>query len=762
MSSFTAQDVEAIVGGYHGDPFRVLGPHRTAQGWELRCFLPGMREASVVLLEGEFPMERVHEAGFFASILPHPASAYMIRAVPQGGEPVLLEDPYRFPALASDHDIHLFCEGTNYQSYRLFGARLMEVDGVRGVRFAVWAPHAEAVLVVGDFNRWDLRSHPMRKRDGGVWELFVPGVKAGSSYKYYVRSRFNGYRVLKADPFAAAAELPPQTASRVAGDCAYAWADADWMKRRAEKPILSSPLTIYELHAGSWLRGENNRFLSYRELAERLVPYVVEMNYTHIELLPILEHPFAGSWGYQVTGFFSPTSRYGSPDDFRYFVDRCHQAGLGVILDWVPGHFPRDQHGLHYFDGTFLFEHSDPRQGEHKEWGTLIFNYGRAEVQSFLLSSAHCWLEEFHLDGFRVDAVASMLYLDYLREPGEWLPNEFGGRENLEAISFLRRFNEICHRVPGVFTIAEESTSFPGVSHPTYVGGLGFTMKWNMGWMHDMFAYFKQDPIFRKGLQQNLTFSLMYAFSENFVLPISHDEVVHGKASLLAKMPGDEWQRFANVRCFLAFMYAHPGKKLLFMGQEIGQYDEWSEERSVSWDLLQFDYHRKLRESVRELNRLVRDEPALHEVDFHWKGFEWIDIRDVEASVISFLRRGRDPGELIVFVCNFTPVVREEYRLGVPEAGHYDRVLNTDAVAWGGSGVEPPATIDASVLPWHQRQQSILLRLPPLAVVAYKWRCPPQTPPEPKEKEAPLPVSNEELERLMLFEDDPELAYALT
>jgi 1,4-alpha-glucan branching enzyme len=534
------------------------------------------------------------------------------------------------------------------------------------------------------------------------------------------------------------------------------------MHRRAEKPILQSPVTIYEMHAGSWLRGEGNRFLTYRELADRLVPYVAEMNYTHIELLPILEHPFSGSWGYQVTGFFAPTSRFGTPDDFRYFVDRCHQAGIGVILDWVPGHFPRDQHGLHFFDGTFLFEHADPRQGEHKEWGTLIFNYGRTEVQSFLLSSAQYWIEEFHLDGFRVDAVASMLYLDYNRKEGEWLPNVHGGRENLEAISFLRRFNELCHRTPGVFTVAEESTSFPGVSHPTYLGGLGFTMKWNMGWMHDMFNYFKQDPIFRKGVQQNITFSLMYAFSENFVLPISHDEVVHGKASLIGKMPGDEWQRFANCRCFLAYMYGHPGKKLLFMGQELGQYEEWSEERSLNWPLLQFEPHRKLRETVRELNRLVRDEPALHEVDFHWKGFEWIDFKDVEASVISFLRRGKDPGELILFVCNFTPVVREDYRLGVPEAGTYDKVLNTDAEWLGGSGVEPPAVLDSSAVKMHDRMQSVLLRLPPLAVVAYKWRKPPRAPEAPKEKEAPLPISDEELEKLMMFEDDPELAYALT
>jgi len=761
MLPVNPQEVEAIAGGYHGDPFRLLGPHETSGGWRICCFLPGVTEASAVLLEGDRPMQRLHEQGFFVCDLPARPSAYMIRATYHGGEPVLIEDPYRFPPVITDHDIHLFCEGTNHQAYRMLGAQLTVVEGVRGVRFSTWAPNAETVLVVGDFNRWDLRSHPMRRREGGIWELFVPGVKAGMAYKYYVRSQQNGYRVLKADPYAQWAELPPQTASRVAGDTAYEWQDADWMRRRAGQSILASPVTIYELHAGSWLRGENNRFLTYRELADRLVPYVSEMNYTHIELLPISEHPFAGSWGYQVTGFFAPTSRFGTPDDFRYFVDRCHQAGIGVLLDWVPGHFPRDQHGLHYFDGTFLYEHEDPRQGEHKQWGTLIFNYGRGEVQSFLLSSAYFWLEQFHLDGYRVDAVASMLYLDYNREEsGDWVANKYGGRENLEAISLLRRFNEICHRVPGVFTVAEESTSFAGVTHPTYLGGLGFTMKWNMGWMHDMFDYFKQDPIYRKGLQQNITFSLMYAFSENFVLPISHDEVVHGKASLLAKMPGDEWQKFANCRCFLAYMYGHPGKKLLFMGQEIGQYEEWSEERSVRWDLLQFDYHRKLREAVKALNRLVKEEPALYEVDFHWRGFEWIDFKDVEASVIAFVRRGKDPGDMIVFVCNFTPVVRPEYRVGVPETGVWDCVLNTDAAEFGGSGVDSGRETAATAQPWHGRTASFSVTLPPLAVVAYRWRKPAPPPPAPeKVKIEPKPLSDEELERLMRLEG--ELAVAL-
>jgi 1,4-alpha-glucan branching enzyme len=595
--------------------------------------------------------------------------------------------------------------------------------------------------------------------------LFVPSVKAGEKYKYYLRSRFKGYRVLKADPFGFGHEIAPQTASIVTDPGLYQWRDSEWMDRRTSFQPLDAPLSIYELHAASWKRKENGDPCNYRELADQLIPYLLDLNYTHVELLPVLEHPFEGSWGYQVTGFFAPASRYGAPDDFRYFVDSCHQAGLGVILDWVPGHFPRDQHGLHFFDGSFLYEHADPRKGEHKEWGTMIFNYGRPEVRSFLLSSALFWLKEFHIDGFRVDAVASMLYLDYSRNEGEWEPNQFGGRENLEAISFLRRFNELCHTVPGVFTVAEESTSFPAVSRPVYTGGLGFTFKWNMGWMHDMLAYFKTDPVFRKGQHQKITFSLFYAFTENFVLPISHDEVVHGKGSLISRMPGDEWQRFANVRAFLAYMYTHPGKKLLFMGQEIGQYEEWSEKRSVRWEILDFNLHRRLRDFVRTLNEIYREEPALHEVDFHWKGFDWIDFQDVDSSVISFIRRGRWIGEQIVVACNFTPVVRPSYRIGVPMAGDYDELFNSDAPEFGGSGIGSGPTLRARPGTMHGQEYSVELTLPPLAVVAYKWRAPGDLPADPKGKREELPDPLHALSGRLREEDwevEPEWAFALS
>ena len=765
MSVLLPQEIASIAGGYHGDPFRVLGPHPVpAGGYEIRAFLPGAREAAVVLLEATVPMERRHENGFFVAHFDRKPEMYLLEVTPWTGDRQLVEDPYRFPPLLSEFDLHLFGEGTNFESYNLLGAHLVECEGVPGVRFAVWAPNAEAVFVSGEFNRWDLRSHPMRRREAGVWELFIPALKAGVRYKYYIRSKFAAYRVLKSDPYAFQAEVPPQTASVVTPLAGHEWQDQEWMDRRGRTNWQQQPLNIYEVHLGSWLLGERDRHLTYRELADKLIPYALEMNYTHLELMPILEHPYHGSWGYQVTGFFAPTSRYGSPDDFRYFVDRCHRAGLGVILDWVPGHFPRDQHGLHYFDGTFLYEHADPRRGEHKEWGTMIFNYGRPEVQSFLLSSAMFWLKHFHLDGFRVDAVASMLYLDYNRKEGEWVPNQYGGRENIDAIVFLRRFNELCHTVPGVFTVAEESTSFPGVSRPTYTGGLGFTFKWNMGWMHDMFDYFKADPLYRKGLQQKITFSLMYAFSENFVLPVSHDEVVHGKASLLGKMPGDEWQRFANCRAFLGYMYAHPGKKLLFMGQEFGPYEEWSESRSLPWNLLQFDYHRQLREYVKRLNHLVRTEPALHQVDFHWKGFEWVDFADVENSVIAFVRRGQDEHELLFFICNFTPVVRHGYRTGVPLPGVYDEVLNSDGYEFGGSGVSSGPSVNSEPVESHGRKQSLVLSLPPLAVVGYKWRIPPDLPMPLKFRQAELPTQMLDFSQLLEEEaqEDPELAYALT
>ena len=616
-------------------------------------------------------------------------------------------------------ELHLHGEGTHYQSYGTLGAHLVGDASVTGVRFAVWAPNAESVSVVGDFNQWDRARHAMQLRDGGIWELFVPGLTEGTHYKYSVRSRA-GSTQEKVDPYAFFAEVPPRTASIVWGLANYTWGDSAWMEARAGRNLLREPVSIYEVHLESWLRGPGNEWFTYRELAHRLVEYAVRMGYTHLELMPVMEHPFSGSWGYQVTGYYAPTARFGTPDDFRYFIDRCHQAGLGVILDWVPGHFPRDAHGLRRFDGTALYEHADPRQGEHREWGTLIFNYGRNEVRTFLLSNALYWLREFHVDGLRVDAVASMLYLDYSREEGEWIPNRYGGRENLEAIEFIKTFNELAHKEPGAITIAEESTAWPAVSRPVYAGGLGFTMKWNMGWMNDMFLYFAKDPIHRRFHQQLITFSMLYAFTENFLLPVSHDEVVHGKGSLVSKMPGDEWQRFANARAFLAYMFAHPGKKLMFMGTEFGQTEEWNHDRGLMWWLLQFPVHLKLQTFVRELNALYRREPSLYEIDDTYSGFEWIDLQDADSSIISFLRFAKDREDFIVFVCNFTPVPRHGYRIGVPKTGLYREILNTDADMFGGSNLGNGGAVLADAIKFHGRPASLRVTLPPLAVVAFK------------------------------------------
>jgi len=717
-------EVEAIAGGYHSDPFRILGPHAVArdgaESWEVRAFLPQAQSAELVLADGVTPMQPSSTAGFFVAPLGKPPGAYRLRVKRWDGEVTEHDDPYRAPPLLSDFDLYLHSEGTNYETYNMLGAHLTECQGMRGVRFAVWAPNAEAVTVAGDFNEWDARRNPMRVRQGGVWELFVPGVGSGAHYKYFVRGRDHGYQQMKVDPHAFAFEAPPKTASTVADLGGYEWGDTAWMESRAGKNWLREPVSIYEVHLGSWMRGPENRVQSYRDLADTLVEYARRMGYTHIQLMPVQEHPYSGSWGYQVIGYFAPTARFGPPQDFMYFIDRCHQAGIGVLVDWVPAHFPKDAHGLAHFDGTALYEHDDPRLGEHTDWGTLIFNYGRNEVRSFLISSALFWLKKYHIDGLRVDAVASMLYLDYSRQPGQWIPNLYGGNENLEAIEFLRKFNEQAHTVAGAVTVAEESTAFAGVSRPVYGGGLGFTMKWNMGWMHDMLAYFSKDPVHRKHQHQNLTFSLLYAFTENFVLPISHDEVVHGKRSLLGKMPGDEWQRFANARAFLAYMYGHPGKKLLFMGSEVGQYEEWNSESSVRWDLLNFDYHRKLQTLVAELNWLYRSQPALYEVDFHYSGFEWVDLHDVDASVISFLRRAEDRDDFLLFCCNFTPVVRRGYRVGVPEAGEYQEVFNTDSELFGGSNVGNGGGVTAEAKAMHGRPASVVVTLPPLAVVVFK------------------------------------------
>jgi 1,4-alpha-glucan branching enzyme len=724
----TNAEVEAIVGGYHGDPFRILGPHLAAPpkqsregAWEVRAFLPEAERAEIIEGERATPMRKKHPAGFFIADCTKDPGVYRLRLHLWSGSVTEIEDPYRFPPQITDFDLHLHFEGTNYESYRMLGAHLTNSEGVAGTRFAVWAPNAEVVAVAGEFNGWDDRRHPMRLRSGGVWELFIPGVGEGACYKYAIRSRVHGYREQKADPYAFGSEVPPKSASVVRNLDSYVWGDQAWIEQRAITDQLKQPVSIYEVHLESWLRGPRNSWLTYRELATSLVQYVKQMGYTHIELLPIMEHPFSGSWGYQITGYYAPTARFGPPQDFMYFVDQCHLNGIGVIVDWVPAHFPKDAHGLAYFDGTALYEHADPRKGEHKEWGTLVFNFGRNEVRCFLISNAMFWLKQYHIDGLRVDAVASMLYLDYSRKAGEWTPNIYGGNEDLEAIDLLRRFNELAHTVPGAMTIAEESTAFPGVSKPVYMNGLGFTMKWNMGWMHDMLAYFSQDPVYRKFHHNSITFSLLYAFTENFVLPVSHDEVVYGKRSLLDKMPGDEWQKFANARAFLAYMFGHPGKKLLFMGCEIGQYDEWNHDSSIRWELLNFDYHRKLQSMVRELNRLYRSEPALYQVDFTYTGFDWIDFRDVETSVIAFVRYAEDRKDFVVFCCNFTPVPRSLYRFGVPSAGRYREIFNTDAEAFGGSNTGNGGTaIVTEPVTFHGHPQSICITLPPLGVVVLK------------------------------------------
>ncbi len=732
--------MEAIVGGYHGDPFRVLGPHSVSTGkgggtaWTVVTFQP--QAASVELLPGNSsgaataskspaaqPMERAHPHGIFVHKGTAAPGNYRFRITDYSGHSAEVEDPYRFPPLMSDFDIHLHGEGTDSETYNKMGSHLAEVEGVRGVRFTVWAPNAEVVFVVGDFNDWDPRRNPMRLRNGGIWEIFIPGVGAGSSYKYFVKSKYHGYQQLKADPYGNYMEVAPKSASIVWDIDAYEWNDAAWLEERGRKDWLKEPISLYEVHLESWMRDPEGNPLTYRELAQKLIPYVKQMAFTHIELLPIAEHPFSGSWGYQVVGYFAPTSRFGTPDDFMYFVDQCHQNGIGVYVDWVPGHFPKDAHGLAYFDGTHLYEHSDPRLGEHRDWGTLIFNYGRNEVKSFLVSNALFWLKKYHIDGLRVDAVASMLYLDYSRKAGEWIPNRYGGNENLEALEVLRRFNELAHQVPGAVTAAEESTAFPGISRPVYLGGVGFTFKWNMGWMHDMLAYFERDPIYRKFHQNNITFSMLYAFTENFILPISHDEVVHGKRSLLGKMPGDEWQRFANARAFFAYMWTHPGKKLVFMGSDVGQYEEWNSSQSVKWDLLQWGYHRGLQATLRRLNELYRAEKALHQVEFHWSGFEWIDINDVESSVITFLRRAEDRNDFLVVLCNFTPAVRHGYGVGVPEGGVYTEIFNSDSAEFGGSGVSNGDYLEARPNAMHGRPFSVSVTLPPLGVAILKRRA---------------------------------------
>jgi 1,4-alpha-glucan branching enzyme len=718
--------LDAVATGASDDPFAVLGCHARDGHVLVRALLPAARAVAVVAAGRAWPMTRRHAAGLFEAVLAPetlgPGDPYRLRVEDGPGPAREIEDPYRFGPVLGDVDLHLFGEGRHYRAWERFGAHRHAIDGVDGVHFAVWAPNAGRVSVVGDFNRWDGRVHPMRRRgSSGIWEIFLPAVPDGACYKYEVRTR-EGALLQKADPFARWCEVPPRTASVVWTDGGYAWRDEAWLdERRRADGWHGRPMAVYEVHLGSWRRGDGNRPLTYRELAAELVPYARGMRFTHLELLPVMEHPFAGSWGYQVTGFFAPTSRFGTPDDFRYFVDECHRHGLGVILDWVPGHFPKDGHGLARFDGSALFEHADPRQGEHREWGTLVFNYGRHEVRGFLIASALYWLEEFHVDGLRVDAVASMLYLDYSREAGGWVPNQYGGRENLDAVAFLRQLNTETHgRVAGTITAAEESTAWPAVSRPVHLGGLGFTYKWNMGWMHDVLEYLGHDPVFRKYHHGELTFSLLYAFTENFVLPFSHDEVVHGKRSMLDKLPGDVWQKHATLRALYGFMYGHPGKKLLFMGGEFGQWREWNHEHSLDWHLLDEPAHRGLAGWVRDLNQAYQREPALFEVDFSADGFRWLDCADWEQSVIAWTRHASDPADLVVAVANFTPVPREGYRLGVPAAARYRELLNSDAAVYGGSNVGNQGGVAVEPVPSHGHDQSVVLTLPPLGCLFLK------------------------------------------
>ncbi len=624
----------------------------------------------------------------------------------------------------TDFDKYLIAEGTHERAYEKMGAHLIELDGVKGTHFAVWAPNARNVYLMGEFNDWHGESHPLNSSDSGVWTLFVPGLEEYAVYKYRIVAK-SGQSFDKADPYGFAMEQRPRTASVVVDLDRYQWGDEDWVSHRADYQSFDKPMAIYEVHFGSWRKKPDPewgiRYLTYRELADELIPYVVEMGYTHIELMPVAEHPLDASWGYQVLGFYAPTSRFGTPEDLMYFVDQCHQHNIGVILDWVPAHFPKDGSGLNFFDGTHLYSHADPRKGEHQDWGTLIFNYGRNEVRAFLISNALFWVEKYHFDGLRVDAVASMLYLDYSREEGEWLPNEYGGRENLAAISFLRKMNEVVHGVfPGVLTVAEESTAWPMVSRPTYMGGLGFSLKWNMGWMHDTLGYMSREPIYRKYHHNDMTFSLLYAFNENFILPLSHDEVVHGKGSLLNKMSGDEWQKFANLRAYYGFMWGHPGKKLLFMGSEFAQWQEWNFSAGLEWEALKAPNHQGVQRFVKDLNRLYQNEPALYEDDFEWTGFTWIDANDSDNSVFSFIRNAKSKDEFIVVISNFTPVPRQEYRIGVPKPGYYQEILNSDSEHYWGSNVGNDGGRNTEDIPSHGYAQSLSLTLPPLATLMFK------------------------------------------
>ena len=720
-----------LVSGEAGDPFTLLGAHplkgETGPAVVVRALLPGARSVTVLDLDPDAEIEtrRINDQGLFEAVLPGKKEIrpYRLRVDFGTNVPATFYDCYSFSPVLSEDDLYLFNQGNQYRIYDKLGAHPFSHQGVSGVFFAVWAPSATRVSLVGDFNQWNGLRHQMRSRgSSGVWELFVPHLKPGLLYKFEIRTG-DGTLLIKSDPFAFHFEKRPKTAAVVHDIEGFPWTDQDWMTERAAQNSLSLPATIYEVHLGSWRRRveEDNRWLTYEEAADELVPYVKDMGFNYVQFLPLSEHPFDASWGYQVTGYYAPTSRHGTPQDLMYLVDRCHAEGLGVILDWVPAHFPKDPHGLEYFDGTHLYEHADPRQGLQRDWDTLIFNYGRDEVRNFLTANALFWLDKYHFDGLRVDAVASMLYLDYSREEGDWIPNRFGGRENLEAIDFIKNLNtKVFELFPGVVTIAEESTSWPGVTLPVHLGGLGFMYKWNMGWMHDMLTFISKDPVHRRFHMDKLTFALLYAFHENFILPLSHDEVVHGKASLLSKMPGDDWQKLANLRLLLGYMYGEPGKKTLFMGAELGQWSEWSHDKALEWDLLQYEPHKGLQNFVRDLNRVYCSEPALYELDYDPEGFQWIDFRDTDANVVSFIRKGKDPEQILVFVFNFTPVPRMDYRIGAPRPGFYREVINSDSAAYGGSNIGVKGGVTAETRPWHNQPCSLSLNLPPLGMLVLK------------------------------------------
>lgn len=719
-----SSDMEKILAANHHDPFEVLGCHFKNDKWVLRLFKSRVKKAFVILDEKRMPMKRRPKTDMFELELTryYQANEYIFETLNDDDQVSLFHDPYNFSPILKSEDTYLFNSGEHFYAYRFMGARAYSQNDIHGVLFVVWAPNASRVSVVGSFNDWDGRNHPMRSNGAtGIWELFIPDIATGQPYKYELKNRDTGDISLKMDPFARETEYRPATASIIPTSDKFNWTDKEWLSKRCTFDWLHQPLSIYEMHIGSWLKAEDGSFLSYPQIAEKLVPYIKKLGYTHVQLLPITEFPYDGSWGYQVTGYFSPSKRFGNPHDFAYFVDYLHKHDIGVFLDWVPAHFPKDDHALAKFDGTALYEHEDPLLGEHKDWGTLIFNYGRKEIHSFLISSALYWLEEFHIDGLRVDAVASMLYLDYSREEGEWRPNKYGGNENLEAVEFIRKLNEAAHaRYPGTLMMAEESTSWPRVSHPTYVGGLGFSMKWNMGWMNDTLKYMSLDPVFRQYHHEKLTFALMYAFTENFILPLSHDEVVHLKKSLISKMPGDQWQQFANLRLLYAYMFTQPGKKLLFMGGDIAQYDEWNHETSVQWDLLKYPYHQGLQNLVTDLNHLYRSEPSLYQYDFSQAGFEWINCHDSSQSVLSYLRKSDH--ESILVVLNFTPIPRNDYRIGVHNNGFYEEILNTDAQIYGGSNMGNIGGITSDEQPWGDFEHSINITVPPLAVVVLKYK----------------------------------------